>query len=117
MSFWVYILRCADGRFYTGQTDNLDRRIAEHQHGGFSDFTSRRKPVTLAWSERFDTRLEALDAEKRIKPWSRAKKEALIRGDWSAVSYFAKPPCERPSTSLGTNGREDGLPWQGGGQE
>jgi len=104
MAFWVYILRCSDGRFYTGHTDNLDRRVAEHQTGGYCDFTSRRRPIHLAWSEYFQTRLEALEAEKRIKPWSRAKKEALIRGDWESVSYYARPPSKRPSTMLGTNG-------------
>ncbi|MFN7030773.1 MAG: GIY-YIG nuclease family protein, partial [Sphingopyxis sp.] len=40
MVFWTYMLRCSDGRYYTGHTDNLERRIAEHQHGGFCDFTS-----------------------------------------------------------------------------
>ena len=104
MAFWVYILKCSDGRYYTGHTDNLDQRIAQHYHGGFCDFTSRRKPVVLVWRETFHTRIEALDAERRIKPWSRAKKEALIEGDWNALSHFAKPPSERPSTSLGTNG-------------
>ena len=104
MSFWVYVLRCADSRYYTGHTDHLERRLAEHQHGGFCDFTSRRRPVTLMWSETFGTRLEALEAERRIKPWSRAKKEALFRSDWAALSHFARPPGERPSTSLGTNG-------------
>ena len=104
MSFWVYVLRCADGRYYTGHTDHLERRLAQHQHGGFCDFTSRRRPVTLMWSETFGTRIEALEAERRIKPWSRAKKEALFQGDWAAVSHFARPPSERPSTSLGTNG-------------
>jgi hypothetical protein len=67
----------------------------------------KRQPVRLIWSENFSTRIEALEGERRIKPWSRAKKEALIRGDWAAVSYFAKPPAERPSTSLGTNGEDD----------
>ncbi|GAA4718261.1 GIY-YIG nuclease family protein [Sphingomonas lutea] len=109
MAFWAYILRCSDGRYYTGHTDNLERRIAEHQTGGFCDFTSRRLPVELVWSQEFTTRAEALDAERRIKPWSRAKKEALIRGDWAALSYFAKPPKERPSTSLGTNGDGRGI--------
>ena len=104
MSFWVYVLRCADGKYYTGHTDDLDRRVAQHQVGGFCDFTSRRRPVTLMWSESFPSRIEALEAEHRIKPWSRAKKEALIAGDWATLSYFAKPPHERPSTSLGTNG-------------
>ena len=91
MAFWTYILLCADGLYYTGHTDNLERRIAQHQHGGFCDFTSRRRPVTLVWSQYFGTRVEALEAERRIKPWSRAKKEALIRGDWEMVSHFAKP--------------------------
>ena len=104
LAFYVYILSCADGRFYTGHSDNLERRIAEHDTGGFCDFTSRRRPVKLMRSECFSTRIEALEAERRIKPWSRAKKEALIRGDWNALSYFARPPHERPSTSRGTNG-------------
>ena len=123
MAFWTYILLCSDDRYYTGHTDNLERRIAQHQHGGFCDFTSRRRPVTLVWSQYFVTRVEALEAERRIKPWSRAKKEALIRGDWAMVGHFAKPPHERPllpvvpneaegrdagrkrvSTSLDTNG-------------
>ena len=59
------------------------------------------------WSQEFPTRMEALETERRVKPWSRAKKEALSRGDWAALSYFAKPPCERPSTSLGMNGSEN----------
>jgi len=102
--FWVYVLQCADGKYYTGHSDDLERRIAQHQTGGFCDFTSRRCPVRLMWSETFPTRIEALEAERRIKPWSRVKKEALFAGDWPAISYFAKPPRERPSTSLGTNG-------------
>jgi predicted GIY-YIG superfamily endonuclease len=104
LAFWVYILRCADGRYYTGQTDNLDYRFAQHQAGGYCDFTSRRRPVQLMWSQEFGTRIEALETERRIKSWSRAKKEALIRSDWAAVSFYARPPKERPSTSLGTNG-------------
>ena len=106
MVFWCYILRCADGSFYTGQTDLLERRIAEHQAGGYCEHTSRRLPVRLAWCQEFPTRLEALEAERRIKPWSRRKKEALIAGDWTALSYWAKPPHERggASTALGTNG-------------
>jgi putative endonuclease len=104
VAFWAYILRCADGRYYTGHTDNIERRLAEHQGGGFCDFTSRRRPVELVWCENFPTRLDALEAERRIKPWSRAKKEGLIAGDWAKVSHFARPPRERPSTSLGTNG-------------
>jgi len=104
MAFWTYILRCSDGLYYTGHTDNPDRRIAQHQTRGYCDFTSRRLPVTLVWSEYFSTRLEALEAERIIGRWSRGKKEALIRGDWSMVSHLARPPKERFSTSLETNG-------------
>ena len=110
LAFWCYILKCADGRYYTGHTDDLDRRIAEHQTGGFCDFTSRRRPVQLVWSEYFQTRLEALEVEARVKPWSRAKKEGLIAGDWKQVSYFARPPRERPSAPLGTNGGDSHSP-------
>jgi len=109
LAFWVYILQCSDGRYYTGQTDNLEYRFAQHQAGGYCDFTSRRRPVRMAWSQEFGTRIEALEAERRIKPWSRAKKEALMRGDWAAVSLYARPPKERPSTSLGTNGSGESL--------
>jgi predicted GIY-YIG superfamily endonuclease len=131
MAFWTYILLCADGLYYTGHTDNLDYRIGQHQSGLIEGFTSSRLPVRLMWSQDFATRFEALDAEMRIKKWSRAKKEALIRGDWEGVSHFAKPPGERPSlpvrversrdahpgsalpmgvsTSLDTNGNQESL--------
>ncbi|MCY7281573.1 MAG: GIY-YIG nuclease family protein [Sphingomonas bacterium] len=110
MSFWAYILRCAGDRYYTGHTDDLERRIAQHQTGGFCDFTSRRRPVRLFWTQEFPTRVEALEAERRIKPWSRAKKEALARSDWAMLSHYARPPKERPSTALGTSGIRNGHP-------
>jgi putative endonuclease len=115
MAFWCYILRCADGLYYTGHTDNLERRLAEHHHGGFSEFTSKRRPVTLLWAQDFPTRYEALGTEMKVKKWSRVKKEALARSDWQALSHFAKPPSERStgdppigvSTSLDTNENGD----------
>ena len=103
MVFWCHMLRCADGPSYNGHTDDLERRIGQHQAGGSCAFTSRRRPVALVWSQDFTSRLEALEAERRIGSWSRTK-EALIAGDWDALSYWAKPPAKRPSTSLGTNG-------------
>jgi predicted GIY-YIG superfamily endonuclease len=124
MAFWAYILRCADGKFYTGHTDDLDRRIGEHQTGGYCDYTSRRLPIELVWSESFGSRIEALEAERIVSGWSRGKKEALIAGDWSMVSHLAKPPKERNirpvpqgfSTSLETNGGvSDSANDQGGG--
>ena len=90
MVFWAYILRCADGSYYTGHTDDLEKRIAEHQYGALPCYTKERRPVQLVWSAEFPTRYEALEAERTIKGWSRAKKEALIRGDWAAVQRLAK---------------------------
>ncbi len=116
MAFWTYILRCADGQYYTGHTENLERRIGEHQTGAIKGFTSSKLPVVLVWSEYFQTRLEAIEAELRIKKWSKAKKEALARGDWKTLSYLAKPPKERlcsphgVSTSLDTNGERGSAP-------
>lgn len=102
MAFWTYILLCADGRYYTGHTDNLEHRIGQHQSGLIEGFTSSRLPVRLMWSQDFPTRIEALEAEMRIKKWSQANKDALIRGDWKAVSNFARPPKERDALSVRT---------------
>ncbi len=103
MSFYVYILRCADGSYYTGHTDDLERRVGQHQSGQISGFTRDFTPVTLVWSQEFPTRLEALEAERRIKGWSRAKKEALIVGDYERLSILARnrQAENRPSTSSG----------------
>tara|TARA_B100001179_G_C18588970_1_gene403717 strand:- start:1000 stop:1758 length:759 start_codon:yes stop_codon:yes gene_type:complete len=90
MAFFVYILRCADGSYYTGHTDNLEIRIAEHQAGRGGEWTKTRLPVEHVWSQDFATREEALVSERRIKGWSRAKKEALIAGGWDEVSRLAK---------------------------
>ena len=106
MPFWCYILRCADGKYYTGHTDDIERRMAEHLEGGYSAFTSRRRPFELIWADEFPTRDEALESELRVKKRSRAKKEALSAGDWARLSLFAKPPSERVSTSLDTNGEK-----------
>lgn len=89
------MLRCADQRYYTGHTDNLERRIAEHQSGAFKGYTYERRPVELVWSQDFQTREQAKEAETRIKKWSRDKKEALIDGEWEALSRAAIPPSER----------------------
>ncbi|HYW15775.1 MAG TPA: GIY-YIG nuclease family protein, partial [Allosphingosinicella sp.] len=95
MSFWTYILRCSNGIYYTGHTDDLDRRIAEHQSGAIRGYTFDKRPVELMWAEEFPTRAEALEAELRVKAWSRAKKEALIAGNWAQLSEAAIPPAER----------------------
>ena len=89
MAFWVYLLLCADGSYYTGHTDSLEKRIAEHQAGEVPGYTSTRRPVELVFVQVFPTREEALAAEQRIKGWSRKKKEAMIRGDWNEVQRLS----------------------------
>jgi len=90
MSFWAYMLHCNGGRFYTGHTDNLEVRLWQHENGTVPGFTRDHLPVQLVWSQEFTSRDEARAAEKQIKGWSRAKKLALIRGDWSQISTLAK---------------------------
>jgi predicted GIY-YIG superfamily endonuclease len=100
MPFWTYMLHCAGSTFYVGHTDNLDRRIAQHEGGQLPGFTRDRLPVKLVWSEYFEQRIDALEMERRIKGWSRAKKLALIRSDWDEIKRLAKSK-NGPSTSSG----------------
>jgi predicted GIY-YIG superfamily endonuclease len=81
MSFWVYILECADGSYYTGHTENLEKRMAEHEQSTFTCYTSSRLPVKLVFYSEFSTRNDAFVRERQIKGWSRRKKQALIKGD------------------------------------
>ncbi len=97
MSFYAYMLRCADGSYYAGHTDDLDARMAAHQSGLMPGYTSKRIPVQLAWSQEFAERDHAFAAERQIKGWSRPKKEALIRGDWEAIQLLSRKLFLRPS--------------------
>ena len=90
MPYWVYILRCSDDSYYTGHTDDLENRIAQHQDGSIEGYTHPRRPVELVWSAEFPTRLEALERERQIKGWRRAKKEALIQGDWERLQDLSR---------------------------
>jgi predicted GIY-YIG superfamily endonuclease len=90
MDFYVYILKCRDGSYYTGRTDDLERRVATHQLGEIPGHTQVRRPVTLVYADAFQTREEALAAELQIKRWSRRKKEALIAGNLAALKVAAK---------------------------
>ena len=97
--FWVYIVECKGGLYYTGHTDNLETRIAQHNDGTYEGFTSKRKPVKLVFAELFNTRDDAFRAEMKIKHWSRAKKEALIKSDWKKISELAKKKFEGEQTN------------------
>jgi tRNA/rRNA methyltransferase len=112
MSFWVYILRCADNSYYTGHTDDIERRLAQHQRGTIRGYTYERRPVELVWTDYCGTRAEALSFEIQVKGWSRKKKEAFIAQDWDRLKKYALPPIEREertSTSLGMVPRPFGV--------
>ncbi|MGH6831055.1 MAG: GIY-YIG nuclease family protein [Methylocella sp.] len=88
----IYILRCADGSYYTGVTRrSVEERVSEHTQGLIPGcYTETRLPVELVFSEHYERIDEAVAAERRIKGWSRAKKEAMMRGDFVALSALAK---------------------------
>ena len=88
---YLYILRCADGSYYAGTTrSDLESRIAEHNAGHFAGYTAKRRPVRLVFTQHFDVTTDAIAAERQLKGWSRAKKEALIAGNWSQVKSLAQ---------------------------
>jgi tRNA/rRNA methyltransferase len=82
LNFYVYVLKCADDSYYVGHTDNLEKRIAEHSVKKFSGYTSTRLPIVLAFAQQFSSRYEALVAERKIKKWTRKKKEILALYGW-----------------------------------
>ena len=83
---FLYILRCADGSLYIGTTrTSLDIRVAQHNAGLFGGYTATRGPVTLVYSEWFERITDAIENERKLKKWSRAKKDAFIRGDFNAL--------------------------------
>ena len=95
---YLYIVRCDDKSLYVGTTrDTLEIRIAQHNAGTFDGYTSTRRPVTLAYSEWFERITDAIAAERKLKKWTRAKKEALIRGDFDKLHELARRHRPHPS--------------------
>jgi len=106
MQFWVYILECADGRYHTGHTDDVEKRMAQHEAGKGGDFTRRRLPVRLVWCDHVGSREEALAFERQVKGWSRAKKAAWIAQDFKLLNWLSRAPSEKSAsaTSAPTEG-------------
>jgi putative endonuclease len=97
-NYYVYIVRCADDLYYTGVTNDLERRLWEHNTGyNGKCFTFKRRPVILMYQERFQNIGNAIAWEKQVKGWSRKKKEALFKGDWEEIKKLAK--SKRTSSS------------------
>jgi putative endonuclease len=92
MGIYVYMLRCTDNSFYVGSAtgDDVSPRVDQHNAGSYRGYTFTRRPVVLVWSEHFDRITDGIAAERQIKGWSRAKKEALIRSDRTKVSQLSR---------------------------
>jgi putative endonuclease len=105
---FLYILRCSDGSFYIGTTRTaLELRIAQHNAGTFGGYTATRRPVTLVFSQWFDNITDAIENERKLKKWSRVKKEAFARGDFEALRQLAgrrSPHPLRRSTTTDEQG-------------
>lgn len=89
--YYVYILKCSDNSYYTGITNNLDKRFKEHVFGKYRDcYTFKRRPLEIKFQESFNDVLQAIYFEKKIKKWSRAKKEALINDDYNRLKILSE---------------------------
>ena len=88
---FAYMVRCRDRSYYVGSTrTTLEHRIAEHNAGVYPGYTAARRPVRLVWHQEFQRITDAIEAERQLKGWSRAKKEALIRGDYALIHILAR---------------------------
>jgi putative endonuclease len=97
---YMYILECCDESFYTGSTNNLPRRILQHQNGMGANHTAKRLPVKLVYAEEFEHVADAFYREKQVQGWSRAKKMALIQGEWDKLRILAE--CQNESHCWGS---------------
>lgn len=90
MKGWIYILECVDGSYYTGSTNNLELRLAQHQNGEGANHTKKRLPVKLVYFEEYQRIDEAFNREKQVQGWGRKKKEALINGTFDNLHNLAE---------------------------
>ena len=89
--YYVYILKCSDNSYYTGISNNIERRLQEHNSDkNLVTYTFSRRPVELVWFEKFTNPDEAIAKEKQLKGWSRKKKEALINQNWDNLVKLSK---------------------------
>ncbi len=98
MGAFVYMLLCCDGSYYVGSAtgEDLAPRIAQHQSGAYPGHTFSRRPVRLVWSEYFSQITDAIATERKLKGWSRAKKEALVNNDWDSIMQLSKRRAGKP---------------------
>jgi putative endonuclease len=90
MKGYMYILLCSNGQYYTGSTNDLERRMVQHNNGEGANFTRKHLPVKLVYFEEFDRIDDAFYREKQVQGWSRKKKEALINGEFNKLHSLSE---------------------------
>src|ERR1700751_3201468 len=99
-TYYVYVLRCIDGTFYTGVTNDIDRRVGEHHDGQYTYcYTYMRRPLILVHVSEFAWIDQAIAFEKQFKRWTHRKKRCFIEGKWDELKRFAKGPRHAGSTT------------------
>jgi putative endonuclease len=98
--WWVYILECSDGNSYVGSTRNLAGRTETHQSGKGPKYTALRRPIRLVYSEQHTTLTAAVQRDRQIKGWTRAKKIALIAGNLSKLHALSRRSQEKQNKLL-----------------
>lgn len=97
-NYFVYIVDCSDKSYYTGVTNDVDRRVWEHNNDNNAQaYTFKRRPVVLKYFQRFQNINDAIAFEKQVKGWSRKKKEALFNEDWEEIKKLAKSKGNKSS--------------------
>jgi len=99
-SYFVYIVECSDGLYYTGVTNDVENRIIEHNDGIHKrSFTYKRRPVVLKYYQQFTDINDAISWEKQLKGWNRKKKEALFIEDWGKIIELSKSRSKSSTSS------------------
>ena len=101
---WMYILKCANGLYYTGSTIDIDFRMKQHEAGEGSNFTRKHLPVTLVYYEEYSRIDDAFIREKQVQGWSRSKKEALIDGMVGKLPILSRNHTEYGKAPLNEEG-------------
>ena len=98
-NYYVYILKCSDDSYYTGVTNNLERRFTEHEEGIDTECcTFSRRPLEVVFYQIYNDIHQAIAMEKKIKKWSRKKKEAIIQDKWETLKELSS--CKNETTHL-----------------
>lgn len=89
--YYVYMLRCSDGSLYVGMTNNIDRRLSEHESGrNEKSYTYKRRPLSLVFCAQYKYVLNAIKREKQLKRWTAQKKKVLVSENFSVLRSFSR---------------------------